>query len=84
MKHLKFTQELGIRAEAAAGARRNEWIGEMRWVDREFEGEEARVWRVLSRGRDEAGVSGEARASERARERGREKGNVGLVCGERF
>jgi hypothetical protein len=68
-----------MKAEAAAGARRSEWIGEMRWVDREFEGEEARVWRVLSRGRDEAGVSGEARA----RERGREKGNVGLVCGER-
>jgi hypothetical protein len=71
-----------MRAEAAAGARRNEWIGGMKWVDREFEGEEARVWRVLSRGRDEAGVLGEARASERGRERGREKGNVGLVvCG---
>jgi hypothetical protein len=55
----------------------------MRWVDREFEGEEARVWRVLSRGTDEAGVSGEARARERASERGREKGNVGLVR-ERF
>jgi hypothetical protein len=61
-----------MRAEAAAEARRNEWIGEMRWVDHEFEGEEARVWRVLSRGRDEAGVSGEARARERACERARE------------
>jgi hypothetical protein len=66
-----------MRAEAAAEARRNEWIGEMRWVDHEFEGEEARVWRVLSRGRDEAGVSGEARArGERASEGGR-KGTWG-------